>query len=297
MTGKICDLAILDERFVDFTDGHISRHELESDIFSCVIENYQVFGITCKRRDEVIDFYAWAYQRLSGAINRYEDVGANFSSYIYGILRYSFKEYSRVSAAHSNIEKSTWEEIAMQAVSDGHTNYSTGTNDYDEDECENVLAEFKLNNKAIENLKRNPRQILILLLKSYYFISERLMQKVAEITHVPIERIAALVQEVRELRVKQDEKVVKIEERLTTEFHHCMFYKKRLQDGTNSEEICASAAISLERCERRIAKLRERLANINLSATNRQIADVLGIAKGTVDSSVYNAKKNYILYD
>jgi hypothetical protein len=46
----------------------------------------------------------------------------------------------------------------------------------------------------------------------------------------------------------------------------------------------------LEKSKLRIKALRKRLGAIRLDATNRQVAEILGVPKGTVDSSLYAIK-------
>jgi hypothetical protein len=43
--------------------------------------------------------------------------------------------------------------------------------------------------------------------------------------------------------------------------------------------------------------MRERLAAIKIEASNRQVARVLNVPKGTIDSSLFALKRKWDLYD
>jgi DNA-directed RNA polymerase specialized sigma24 family protein len=49
----------------------------------------------------------------------------------------------------------------------------------------------------------------------------------------------------------------------------------------------------LEKARRRLAAMRKRLAAIRMEATNNQVAEIMGLSKGTVDASLHNVKRKY----
>ena len=59
------------------------------------------------------------------------------------------------------------------------------------------------------------------------------------------------------------------------------------QSGTEHHEKMRKR---LERAKKRIKAMRKRLNGMRLSASNRLIAEILGIPRGTVDSSLFAIK-------
>ncbi len=49
----------------------------------------------------------------------------------------------------------------------------------------------------------------------------------------------------------------------------------------------------LEKARQRLERMRERVKRIRTDATHKQIAEVIGITKGTVDASLYRLKERW----
>jgi FixJ family two-component response regulator len=52
--------------------------------------------------------------------------------------------------------------------------------------------------------------------------------------------------------------------------------------------------LRLEKARLRLEKMRKRLSKIRTDATNKQVAEVIGIKKGTVDASLYKLKAKLV---
>jgi DNA-directed RNA polymerase specialized sigma24 family protein len=256
-----------------YTQGLISRKDFEEHIFQFLFKNYQQFHLFNRDRDAFADYLCWLYPCLSRAIDTYKEAGSSFDAYICSIVRWSAKARHSREADHHVTEYACWEARA------------------EEDMMANENPPAYLD--AGESLKpvSNPRQVLILLLKSYFFVSDDFTARVAPAIGVSVEKLTALLDKVRELRVERDEKIRRLQEQLHVQYYRCVAYRKRL--GALSEYASQRELLRgyLERAYSNYAGIKQRLANANLEASNRQVAEVLGIPKGTVDSTLYALKQ------
>jgi hypothetical protein len=137
------------------------------------------------------------------------------------------------------------------------------------------------------SLISNPRQVLILLLKSYYFVSDDFAARIAPIIGMKKETVKDLLDRLRKQRVRRDEAIRNLQERIHCQFYRCITYESRLRAIPADLACHAKMKARLERARLRLAAMKKRLAGIRMDATNRQISEVLGVSKGAVDSSLH----------
>jgi DNA repair exonuclease SbcCD ATPase subunit len=133
--------------------------------------------------------------------------------------------------------------------------------------------------KAEENLKpvSNSQERLILLLKSYFFMSDDFIVRVAPAIGISVENLTGMADKLRELRVERDEETRRLQEQLHTQYYRYVAYQRQLE--THIED--------LERAYTRYASIKQRLADINQDASNRQIAEALGTPEEMVNFPLY----------
>jgi hypothetical protein len=75
--------------------------------------------------------------------------------------------------------------------------------------------------KADENLKpvSNSQERLILLLKSYFFMSNDFIARVAPVMGMSVENLTGMADKLRELRVEQDKEIRRLQEQLHTQYY------------------------------------------------------------------------------
>jgi DNA-directed RNA polymerase specialized sigma24 family protein len=258
--------------------GLLNRKDFEGRIFAFILENYQRFHLFHWDRDACADYLCWLYPRLSRAIDTYKDVGASFDAYIASVVHWSAKEYRSREADHHVTEYACWEARAGE-VAESEPTYME------------ITLEDSGNGKPEQKKLPNPRQILILLLKSYFFVSEDFIRRVAPSIGMSVEKLQCLIDKLRAMRFDRDEEIREIQERLHCEYYRSFSYQKRLDAQAEGSAMQAKMTERLERTRAHYKSTKKRLANIGTEASNRQIAEVLGIPKGTVDSTMHAIKQ------
>ena len=137
----------LNDLYTNYMAGLLDRKKLEAAIFETVRENVHDLCIPGWKKEDYDDFLSWLYFRICRAIGTYRETGASFETYIGALVRMTAKEY-RVRLIRDYTEESAaWvTQIPDMYVCEHEP-------EYDEQVTETPV---KL---------KNPRQVLILLLK------------------------------------------------------------------------------------------------------------------------------------
>ena len=268
----------LSNLFQLFAKGNLPRKDFEGRLFQFLLENsgrYHVFG---GDRYEWNEFLSWLYPRLARAIDLYRDVESTFDAYIGSVVYSAFREYRCREADHYITESACWQARAEEMrLLESEPVYST-----DENPADHKLV------PVLENI--NPRQVLFLLLKSYNYVTDEYVQYVAGAIGIETETIYDLINEIRERRSEQEARILDLRDRLYCQHYRCLAYQKRMrysQPGTDFYKMLKSR---YERARKRYYSMKKRLGGIRAGATNRMVAEVMGIPKGTVDSGIYFLK-------
>jgi DNA-directed RNA polymerase specialized sigma24 family protein len=261
----------LNELWEQYKGGQLSRKDFEGRTFQFLLDNYRRFRLFGRDEEAFTDYLCWLYPHLSRAIDTYKEVGASFDAYISTIVRLSFKDYRNQTVKHSITERAYWETRIAEDLSERECIPA-----YLKDECFKPV--------------KNPRTVLILLLKSYCFVSDDFIARVAPAIGISPDELARMIDKVRELRKKRDEEFLVLQEKLSRYYYRCAVYQKQLkflpEAGARREAVC----VLLKRAKARLADIRQELSVIKRKASNRQVATVLGISKNTVDSRLHAIK-------
>jgi DNA-directed RNA polymerase specialized sigma subunit len=247
----------------------MSRETLEEKIFMYIQKNPRHFFIGRYAEDSRDDFISWLYPRLSKAVDRYNDQGASFDTFITTLIYLSAREYGMRKKEHRITEKSWWDAKAqeMTVCEEEEPQYS-----------EEIHTPAKVS---------NPRQVLMLLLKTYYYIPDTRLAQLAPALGLEKEELYRMVDELRVLRLQREETINTMKERIHSQFYRCLAFEKRLKAASPNSAHWYKMKRCVEISQKRLISMRKRIQTIRMEATNEEIAQVLGIAKGTVDSNLY----------
>jgi hypothetical protein len=267
----------LDAYLGGYHDGKITKKELEGMIFEFILENYRVFRLSDWDEGECIDFLCWFYPRISRSIDHYRYEGASFTAYMITMVRLSAKEYRFHEKEHRIVEKTYWNATAEElAVHSREPDYLKGIDGYTE--------------KPFKSIS-NPRQALILLLKSYSFVSEEYIARAAPAIGIDREVLSDMVEEVRKARFDQDTEIRNFQERIYGQFCRCRTFERRIDASQAGSARYCTLQKRLIRAKKRLENMKTALKKLKTGASNRQVAEILNVAKGSVDSSLHEVKK------
>jgi hypothetical protein len=257
----------LNELYQNYVRGILKKEQFEGLLFQFILDNYQQFHLYNWNRDDYVDYLSWLYPRLNRAIDTYREAGSCFENYIKTIIHWSSKEYRSSLFRNCIGEHTAW---AIGAVEmSAHENEP----DYSGPDL-NIRRYF------------SRRQILFLLLKCYYFVSDDFLTHIAPVLGRKKEDLLSVISKLRDLRTRRETEIRRLQERKYNLFYRCIACEKTIKAVADNPVHQNLIMTKLKRNRQRLEVIKQRLSKIQLHATNRQIAEVLGIPKGTVDSAI-----------
>jgi len=253
--------------------GNLPKKKFEGRIFQYLVKNHEKFRIFDGNMDSWNDFLSWLYPRLARAVDLYKDLGSSFDAYITGLVNSAAREYLCRETDHNMTEYICWRARAEENI-------------LFENEPEYLQADSHMS--IPDDIK--PRQVLFLLLKSYFFVSEEFVKQVSKAIGMNAGLVQRMVDELKMRRSEKESEIFELRERLHCQYYRCLAYQKRMisaQPGTVYRE---KMLYRFERARKRYQSMKKRLEGKRMSASNRMIAEILGIPRGTVDSGLHAIK-------
>ena len=273
----MCNTASLNDLYADFSAGLLEKRDFEGAIFRALGEDVHRFSGLDKNDYE--DYIVWLYPRISSAINKYQETGSSFEAYINTLVRLTAKEYRSRQMRGYAAEFSVW----FTQIPELYTCEDAPQYDENAGVCSAAAP------RKPARLK-NPRQLLILLLKCSSYVSPDFLERVSPRLGIKPEVLSGMIEQLREQRVKREREINLLRERANCQFFRCIFYEKSLQSMPHNSITARRMRERLERGRARLIKMRKRLARLRPDPSNRQIAEVLGLTKGTVDAALHRLK-------
>ncbi|MCL2440663.1 MAG: hypothetical protein FWD14_02895 [Treponema sp.] len=271
---------ILNKLHSDFMAGGLKQAQLEGQIYTFLTGNQEKTCLNYWSRTDYEDFLSWFYPRLKRAINSYRDIGSSFDAFLSKYLLIASKEYRVRTVTNEITEYSTW--CAQVPEMYAREEPPVYFNDEAEEFIKNIITD--------KRGKKKTKQVLALILKCYYYISEDFAEKAAPIIGIGKNELLEMLKKIRSLRQERDDKLYILRERVYRQFYRCLIYDKRL--SLTKEDTAAYIKLNKQQKKARqcLEKMRNRMARTRTEATNIQVAEVIGLKKGTVDSSLFQLK-------
>jgi hypothetical protein len=286
--------SVINKLYSNYSKGKISREAFEGGIYDFFTYNQEKTCLCHWQRDEYEDYLSWFYPRLHKAVDSYVDIGSSFEAFLHKYVLTSSKEYRINLTIRKVTEYSTWSaRVPELYVYEEPPDYLH----------ENAGAQERITRLITEQSgRKNTRRLLALVLKCYYYVSDDFLDSIAPKMGIDKKELVSMVKKMRDIRREKDDRIYLMKERLYCQYYRCLVYEKRLTLANDDAHVSDALKIKAEKSRQRLESMRKRLLTIRVEATNRQVAEVIGIKKGTVDSSLHTLKikwkkmsKNYML--
>lgn len=268
---------LLNDLYAQYAAGLLEKKEVETGIFEMITKTPRRFNLHRWQKDEYGDFLSWLYPRISKSIDTYHVTGASFNAYIYSMINWAVKEYRSLQMEQQIAEYAT----LTAGCSDQYVY---------EDEPEYIEVEEQEPQAEVKRVA-NPRQLLMLVLKYYGFVSDDFLDRIAPCLGEGKERLKKMVDKLRVWGLNRDSKKRQMQERIYSQYYRCIKCEKKMKTLNKDSPLWGQTETQLKKAETRLAALRKQFSGIRTEATNAQIANILGVSKGTVDSSLFAVKR------
>jgi hypothetical protein len=271
---------LLNNLFSLYTEGSITRADFEGEVYQYLAKNQDKTSFCHWKRYEYEDFLSWFYQRLHKAIDSYRDTGSSFEAFIGTVMRMAAKEYRLRVITKSVTEYSAW----SVHVPELYVHEETQTYSYEKKDkpISQIIIEY--------NGRKNPKQLLALILKCYYHVSDDFIDRIADHIGIDKKSLKEMIEKLRSMRQKRDDEIYLMRERIYCQYYRCIVYEKRLSYIPENTNAYNKMKLRLEKARNRLENMRKRMAGTRTEATNKEVAEVIGVSKGSIDASLYNLK-------
>jgi RNA polymerase sigma factor (sigma-70 family) len=227
------------------------------------------------------DFYVFIHPRLIRLVDRFRDQGKPFESYLWAVLGWQLRNFAR--------ERKRSERSWQVSLRFGQGDLVASDRDeVGESDAQPLRAFARLG--AVIRSGADRRNFLFLVLKCSRALDEETARPLASIAGVTSEALLSLASALREMRLSREQRLETLRCRRNKAYAQSRLLETELQVETAPERI-----ESLEKCllrtRRRVRSAASRMARVGISPTNLEIARILGVPKGTVDSGLYWLKK------
>jgi len=271
------DTASLNCIYIDYSAGRLEKKKFEEMIFTAIlrkIPRMRGFG-----KEDYEDFISWLYPRISRAVDNYHKAGSSFEAYIYTLIHMAAKEYRQRQIYDYNVETAAWvTQLPDLYAAEMESDYS---------------EHFEIGNAQIAEVSKkakDTRQFLILVLKCCMHVSDDFLEKISRKTEIKIEALRAMINVLKESRKKREARIHALYRMANYQLCRCLLFERALRSANNNPVIAQRIKARLDRSKAKLDKAREQLAKLSPAPSNAQIAKLLGVTKGAVDSSLYAFK-------
>jgi DNA-directed RNA polymerase specialized sigma24 family protein len=274
-------LFTLNELYADYAAGLMSKKDFEGSIFKTIRANVHCFGLVGWNQEDSDDYISSLYPRISRAIDAYQETGASFESYIGAMIRLTAREY------RSRQLRGYCEETAAWIAHLPELYVCENEIEYDEQIAAGAEGSMIL---------KTPRQLLILILKCSNHVSVNLLEKIAPKLGLEPEVLSEMIDSLKQIHEKRTMDIAILREKINSQFYRCILYEKKLQTLMPDSAAAQRLRKNLKAGRNRLERTRKKLARSRIDPSNAQIAQLLGISKGTVDSVLYNLRLQGALF-
>ena len=261
-----------------FRAGAWKQAEFEQRAMGYLLENPHRFSLKTLHPEDRIDFISFYFPRFRKAVELYRDTGHSFDAYIHRSIQFALRDYKEEEQLNHEEERRLWHQSEVASGRELETDLVQESNQGYTNEDTAIII-------------RNPRQVLLLALKSYRYISPDFSRRIARALEIEPYKLEQWIQEIRIKRAKIDERI----DLLQGAIQLCYIKKLRYEQQLTNNDLEDLAKTKLEwRAARNLQKLENlsvRLEKIKKSASNQILAEVLQIPKGTVDANLFALKQ------
>jgi DNA-binding transcriptional regulator YiaG len=140
--------------------------------------------------------------------------------------------------------------------------------------------------------EKQARKLLLLSLKAAYDLEDRTIRSIAQSIGIHQEVLFHLIEVTRTSLSGKEERFRKLQEKRSKLYFRIYSIQEELVRCPNAlakENLLKR----LSRLKSYLQKLRQTLSHHYLAPTHRKVAEILGIPKGSIDSTLYYLKKGY----
>jgi RNA polymerase sigma factor (sigma-70 family) len=227
------------------------------------------------------DFYVFVHPRVLRLLGKFRDLGKPFESYLWAVLGWQLRNFARERRQRERV----WS-VSLR-MDEGEPEAPTGPEPA-QPEPEDPFFAPQIARVIRSDADR--RNFLFLLLKCSRSMDPAGAGPLAALAGVTMSHLLDTVSALKDMRGSRERRLEAFRCRRNRAFTKIRLVETELKVEADPMRLAALRE-TLRTARRRMESAAHKMARVGLSPTNREIAAVLGVPKGTVDSGLYWLKR------
>jgi RNA polymerase sigma factor (sigma-70 family) len=233
------------------------------------------------------DFYVYFQPRLLRLLARFKDQGKPFESYLCSVLSWQLKNFAR----ERRRSERGWKTALRLEAADQAGQCAPAEAEPDSwPRMPGFPGEAELRLRGLLEKECDRRNLVLLALKCLHSLTPERIESLCSLTGFSEDLLHGYVSRLRVRTEPRQGRLKAFRERRNRAFSQARLLETELSEETDPARRDCLAAL-LARARRRMRTAILRMSRVLINPTNREIAEVMGIPKGTVDSGLYWLKR------
>jgi len=271
---------------------------------SLYVYQFPLHSRYCSEED-CAEFFLSFYARIPYIIDHYQEQGKGIEAYLRTCLKWHMKTYLKSKLKENRVQQfvvSEWKLISSAWVEEetlGAEICESSPPLQKKNEWKKPRKNSTKRKKAVETqtgttptvTEKQAKKLLLLSLKAAYDLEDRTIETIAQSIGMHQEALFHLIEVARTTLLKKEERFRRLQEKRSKLYFRICSLQEEMERCTNllAKEIFIQR---LSRLKYYFQKIQNKLSRHYLSPTHRKVAEILGIPKGSIDSTLYYLKKS-----
>lgn len=243
------------------------------------IYNYPL-GKFLAGEDDCGEFYLFFYPRLLRTLSNFQDRGKPFEWYFNSVLRWHYKVY----CSRKRKDQTRWA-VARNVLfwELPEPGLAVSTPAVSPDSCKRIIPLDRFGGSREHTCRK---RILFLALKNARHLDDSAISWISGLTGIEEDRLLGMVERLRTNLYKRELRLHKLYRRQNKIFTKIFLFQRDLLWEVDPK-IKSELAFSLCELRTTLRSVQRKIRRVRLYPSNREIAELLQVPKGTIDTSLY----------
>jgi hypothetical protein len=230
--------------------------------------------------DDCGEFYLFFYPRLLRTLKHFQDRGKPFEWYFNSVLRWHYKVYCS-RKRKDQIRWAVARDVLFWELPEPDSPSSAPA--MSSDRCQRIIPLDRFGGSRESTCRK---RILFLALKNARHLDDSAVSWISGLTGIEEEHLIAMVGRLRSNLYKRELRLHKLYRRQNKIFMKIFLFQRDLLWEVDPE-IKSELALSLCELRTTLRSVQRKIRRVRLHPSNREIAELLQVPKGTIDTSLY----------
>lgn len=273
--------------YVRYKNREISKEKAVSCLLAEIFKSPRYYCMEQLPEDEISSFLIWIYNHIPKMLENYNEFSTTFLTYFTTSVRLRYKSWRR-----TNVKQKCFQEVLDTQQ---YLEY-TAPNENESQVCE-TLPDYEPEPESNFNLKepltkKQAITLLVLSLKSYYLLSNRVTASIPALTGISPQQFNQYLKSIEDKMQDKLEIRKHLENRVNMTYVMCQQYAMELSNMTMDSCQYQIVSKKYENQKKKLEYLRYRHKTFNLKPSNRMVEDVLKLPEGSVRRILARAGKS-----